>query len=369
MESRIIQETIQSRRQSLKRSRQQAAHMRFPAASSSRSGVCKSFAGCLFLLLLAVVCFYQTNQHNEGLSVLQSRLVPTSGSSSSNAKKSDVNILRRLEDEEGESQDNNEEEDEKEEEEEQEDEKEEEEEQEQQQQDDDDDNQNNNDDDQNHQDDFFDDFIQDDLVADDDSITYDDFYVFEKDRTPKLLPIDARTVAGFFIASLALSLGASGGTGGGGIVVPIYILILGLPIQVAIPIGAVTVLGGALASTSLNWGSRHPLADRPLVDWDLILVCEPLTLSGALLGTLFHRVLSEKLLVVLLVLLLSITAHTTLSKAMRMYQAEIRYIRHLRAAQADPPSGSSPRNSIFPDTVPKINTWGTSKWILTLRVP
>jgi hypothetical protein len=69
---------------------------------------------------------------------------------------------------------------------------------------------------------------------------------------------------------------------------------------------------------------------------------EPLTLIGALCGTLFHRLLSEKLLVVLLVLLLSITAHTTLSKAMRMYQAELRYIRHLRAAQMDPPTGSSP---------------------------
>lgn len=71
---------------------------------------------------------------------------------------------------------------------------------------------------------------------------------------------------------------------------------------------------------------------------------EPLTLIGTLTGTLLHRILSEKLLIVLLVLLLSVTAHATLSKAMRMYQAEKRYIRHLKAAQAEPPTGSSPTN-------------------------
>lgn len=71
---------------------------------------------------------------------------------------------------------------------------------------------------------------------------------------------------------------------------------------------------------------------------------EPLVLVGTIVGVMFHRLMSEKFLVVLLVLLLSTTAHTTLTKAMRMYQAETRYIRHLKAAQAEPPSGSPPRS-------------------------
>jgi len=57
---------------------------------------------------------------------------------------------------------------------------------------------------------------------------------------------------------------------------------------------------------------------------------EPLVLTGALVGTLLQRVLAEKLLVVLLVALLSVTAHTTLSKARRMYQAETIYIEKLK---------------------------------------
>jgi Sulfite exporter TauE/SafE len=208
-------------------------------------------------------------------------------------------------------------------------------------------------------DDFFEDFSQDDMVLVDDryySSLDDKAFDSDKDATPKLFPLEKREVVGFFIASLALSLGASGGTGGGGIVVPIYILVIGLPIQAAIPIGAFTVFGGALACTSLNWSRRHPLADRVLIDWDLILVMEPLMLVGTLLGTLFHRLLSEKILVVLLVLLLSVTAHTTLSKAMRMYLAEKRYIRYLRAARSDPPLSGSPSTVTLDETSPMSPT-------------
>jgi uncharacterized membrane protein YfcA len=219
-------------------------------------------------------------------------------------------------------------------------------------------------------DDFFDDFIQDDLVSSSSNNynnngsgknnngqpqqMYDDFYNFEKSKTPTLLPLDTGTVVSFLVAALALGLGASSGTGGGGTIVPIYILIARLPIQVAIPIGAITVLGGALASTCFNWTRRHPLADRVLIDWDLVLVMEPLVLVGALLGTLFHRLVSEKVLIVVLVLLLSITAHTTLSKAMRMYQAEIRYIRHLRAAKTETHISTSP------SSISKSDTWGVT---------
>lgn len=80
---------------------------------------------------------------------------------------------------------------------------------------------------------------------------------------------------------------------------------------------------------------RHPLADRPIIDWDLILVMEPLVLVGALFGTMLHRVVSERVLSVLLVLLLSTVAHTTLRKARRMYDAERRYIEHLKTARSD----------------------------------
>jgi hypothetical protein len=127
---------------------------------------------------------------------------------------------------------------------------------------------------QNAGDDFFDDVLQDDLIGKS-KRDIDRFYSFDDDdhrELPVLFPLQAQTVVGYLVAAMALGLGASSGTGGGGTIVPIYILIMQLPIDLAIPIGAVTVLGGALASTCFNFCRRHPLADRPLIDWDFVLV-------------------------------------------------------------------------------------------------
>lgn len=54
--------------------------------------------------------------------------------------------------------------------------------------------------------------------------------------------------------------------------VPIFILVMGLPTKQAIPLSNITILGGGITNTLLNFDKRHPLANRPLIDWDLILM-------------------------------------------------------------------------------------------------
>lgn len=117
-------------------------------------------------------------------------------------------------------------------------------------------------------------------------------------------------------------IAAGGGIGGGGVLVPIYILVMRFSPKHAIPLSNVTILGGALANTILNVPKRHPLADRPLVDWDLILVMEPPAIAGALAGAVLNKVLPEGVVMISLVVLLSYTAYETLKKAIRMYKAE-----------------------------------------------
>ena len=164
----------------------------------------------------------------------------------------------------------------------------------------------------------------------------DEFYRYNGDSDrPHLNPIGERDMVGFMLASLGATLGSLGGIGGGGLVVPCYVIVTRLNLKQAIPLGSVTVLGGSLAALMLNLKRRHPLADRPIIDWDLILVMEPLVLVGTLFGSILHRVVTGKILSVLLVLLLSIVAHTTLVKARRMFNAEKRYIEHLKKSQLD----------------------------------
>lgn len=90
----------------------------------------------------------------------------------------------------------------------------------------------------------------------------------------------------------------------------------------AIPLSNVTVFGGAVANTILNVRKRHPQANRPLIDWELILVMEPSTLMGALVGANLNKVLPETVIAVMLVALLAFTAFGTLKKARKMHDKE-----------------------------------------------
>merc|ERR1719343_171221 len=150
--------------------------------------------------------------------------------------------------------------------------------------------------------------------------------IYEGSHT-SLFPLSTSDRIGFSLAICGLMIAAGGGIGGGGILVPIYILVMGFDPKHGIPLSNVTVFGGAIANMILNSRKRHPLADRPLIDWDLILVMEPLTIAGALLGAFLNKILPEQFLSFMLVLLLSFTAYKSLKKAVKMYKTESRMLR------------------------------------------
>lgn len=93
------------------------------------------------------------------------------------------------------------------------------------------------------------------------------------------------------LAAMGLMIAAAGGIGGGGVLVPIYMLVLHFSSKTAVPLSNITIFGGAITNSFLNMKKRHPIADRPLVDWDLILVMEPLTIGGALVGSFVQKVM------------------------------------------------------------------------------
>ena len=58
----------------------------------------------------------------------------------------------------------------------------------------------------------------------------------------------------------------------------------------AVALSNITIMGGALANLMFNIRRRHATADRPLIDWDLILVMEPATILGAVFGGFLNKV-------------------------------------------------------------------------------
>ncbi|POM73062.1 Hypothetical protein PHPALM_10128 [Phytophthora palmivora] len=103
------------------------------------------------------------------------------------------------------------------------------------------------------------------------------------------------------IAFTCTALGAGGGIGGGGLLVPMYIL-AGLNPKHAIPLSKVTIFGSAVAM------------NRPLIDFGLVGLMEPTTLIGTVFGVMLNHIFPNWLILALLVTLLSFITYKTVLK-------------------------------------------------------
>jgi len=142
---------------------------------------------------------------------------------------------------------------------------------------------------------------------------------YHKEAWPLVFNPDGLT---FLLASLGIIIAAAGGIGGGGILVPLYMLVLRFLPKHAIALSNITILGGSIANTLLNARKRRPSSNEPLIDWDLILIMEPLTIFGAVFGTLLSKVLPNIVITATLCLILVFMGERTLRKGIGLWRDE-----------------------------------------------
>jgi len=132
-------------------------------------------------------------------------------------------------------------------------------------------------------------------------------------KMPSLADFHWYHIVGLVVSALGLILAAGGGIGGGGLLVPIYIMVMNFSEKYGIPLSNVTILGGSIANNIFNMQKRHPnpLVDRPMIDYDLVLLMEPPTIAGAVLGSILNKILPSFVVVGLLVIVLGATAIKT----------------------------------------------------------
>jgi len=135
-----------------------------------------------------------------------------------------------------------------------------------------------------------------------------------------LLPLDVRDIVAFPCVTIALTIAAFGGIGGGGVLLPIYILVLHFHMKEAVALANATILGGAIANVWFASQTRHPYADRPLIAWDLILLFEPLVIFGSVFGSFANKLLPDVILEVILVVLYSFLSYQTVSRSINVAQ-------------------------------------------------
>jgi len=154
----------------------------------------------------------------------------------------------------------------------------------------------------------------------------DDLYAIslESRRKPhkRLFPLAAGDYIGFALTILVLFIAAGGGIGGGGAIIPLYLLFLGFDASVAVALGNITIVGGSLSNFIFNAPRRHAFLNRPLIDWDLILVMEPATILGALIGGYVNKILPSWMTTVLLALLLTFISYKLLVRGFITWHSE-----------------------------------------------
>ena len=86
----------------------------------------------------------------------------------------------------------------------------------------------------------------------------------------------ARTLAGYLSLYLSCSISSAGGIGGGGLNVPIFLVIFQTTFTEATIFSLCTVLGNYISQVVINWNKRHPGdSRRPLIYWDAALILLP----------------------------------------------------------------------------------------------
>jgi len=129
-------------------------------------------------------------------------------------------------------------------------------------------------------------------------------------------------VATVFGAALCAALAMSAGIGGGGLFVPLLILVLHKSVSMATSMSQCLIAGAALAGLIYNLDQRHPSRDRPLIDVSLVLFLAPLQMAGALFGNVLNRILPPLTLIIVMVIVLSISDAKTIRKGWQLWQKE-----------------------------------------------
>jgi len=125
-------------------------------------------------------------------------------------------------------------------------------------------------------------------------------------------------IATVFGAAICAALAMSAGIGGGGLFVPLLILVLHKNVSIATSMSQCLIAGAATAGLIYNLQQSHPKRDRPLIDVSLVLFLAPLQMAGALCGNVLNRMLPQISLIILMVVVLSVSDIKTLIKGWQL---------------------------------------------------
>jgi uncharacterized membrane protein YfcA len=126
---------------------------------------------------------------------------------------------------------------------------------------------------------------------------------------------------------LALFIGccvsSAGGVGGGGINVPIFLLVFGYSFKRSVINSYYVVLGNAFAQSLLNIGRKHPrFHAHPMIFWEFVAMLVPAQIGGSNFGEFIVKLVPNFALYLLALLVLLFASALSLQKGLVKWRIE-----------------------------------------------
>lgn len=144
----------------------------------------------------------------------------------------------------------------------------------------------------------------------------------DKCHHKNLFPLEVIEYFGIISLYILAGLSNAGGIGGGAMMLPVIILMLGFLPQYSIPLSQVIIFGGSLIASIMNLRKRHPTKNRPLIFYELALLTISPLLMGTTIGVILNEAFPEWLIELMLTVILCYMTYNSGRRAKNLYRKE-----------------------------------------------
>ena len=137
-----------------------------------------------------------------------------------------------------------------------------------------------------------------------------------------LFPLALSEVIGCFLIFISSGLANAAGIGGGALFVAYFVLLFGCNPSDAVALGQTNIIGGCFATLAIKIFHRHPSKDRPVIEYDILLLIISPVLIGTSLGVIINIILPYWAIVLILVVIIGYLTTGMVTNAKKKYKQE-----------------------------------------------
>lgn len=144
----------------------------------------------------------------------------------------------------------------------------------------------------------------------------------EDSQSESIFPLITKEIIGIILIIVIAGLASTGGMGGGPLLTSILIIFFYYTINQAIAVVYGLVFAGSLGNFINVVGRRDPKTNKPLVNYDLALLCMPTMILGANIGVIFGRMAAPIVIILGIVALTAFNLARVFKKAKKQFREE-----------------------------------------------